>query len=66
MSMYDDAKAVAKYLRSEADFNRSWANGRRGNVSTLAYKTERLRIAAERDRWAGAIEDLMQLASLRV
>lgn len=59
---YDDAAAVIDYLRKEADFNRSWADGRRGNVSTLAYKEERLRIAAERDRWASSIEDVVQLA----
>lgn len=61
----DDAKAVIKYLRDEADFNRAWTDGRRGNVSTLAYTEERLRIAAERDRWATSIEDLVKMASVR-
>ena len=61
----DDAKAVIEYLQAEADFNRSWTDGRRGNVSTLAYKEERLRIAAERDRWATSIGDLLKLASVR-
>lgn len=62
----DDAKQAIAYLRKEADFNRSWVDGRRGNVSMpIEYQEARLRAAADRIRWAEAIETLMQLASVR-
>lgn len=53
------AEAVA-YLRAEADFNRSWADGRRGADRNLsdAYKARRLELAKEREHWANAIEAL--------
>lgn len=54
------ALEAAAYLRAEADFNPSWADGRRGadrNFSE-AYKARRLELALERERWADAIEAL--------
>lgn len=30
---YDDAAECIRHLRSEADFNRSWTDGRRGIVT---------------------------------
>lgn len=53
------AQAVA-YLRTEADFNRSWADGRRGADRNFpeAYKARRRELAEERERWADAIERL--------
>lgn len=46
-----------KYLRDEADFNRSWVDGRRGAdlPRTEEYTARRLEIAQQRDNWANAI-----------
>ena len=53
------ALAAAAYLREEADFNRSWADGRRGQpLDTPAYKARRIEAAEEREAWAEAIESL--------
>jgi len=48
---------AGKYLRDEADFNRSWTDGRRGaDVShTEEYTARRLEVARQRDEWADAI-----------
>ena len=50
-------EAVA-YLREEADFNRSFTDGRRGAPFTSSdqYKARHLELASERDAWASAIE----------
>ena len=58
---YDDAAECIRYLRDEADCNRSWADGCRNNAE-VEYKIARLRVAADRDRWATAIEDIMRIA----
>jgi hypothetical protein len=49
---------VAAYLREEADFNRSWTDGRRESTesSNPVYVARRLEIATERDEWADAID----------
>lgn len=60
-TMIDDALAAAAYLRLEADFNRSWTDGRRGQpLDTPAYKARRIEAAEERERWAAAIESLVR------
>ena len=57
------ALAAAAYLREEADFNRSWTDGRRGAdmLTNPVYLARRLEIAAERDAWAEAIEGLTMI-----
>ena len=64
MSVIAQARAAAAYLRAEADFNRSWTDGRRGAhwKSTPEYVNRRLEIAQERDAWAAAIEALVSRA----
>ena len=66
MTMFSDASAAAQYLRDEADFNRSWTDGRRGESRDLTTAEGRLQLAAERDRWAQAIEDLARMAKAAV
>ena len=48
---------VEEYLRDEADFNRSWTDGRRGADMnpTEQYTARRLEVARQRDEWADAI-----------
>ncbi|WP_454919260.1 Lar family restriction alleviation protein [Xanthobacter sediminis] len=55
------ALAAAAYIRHEADFNRSWTDGRRGDPSTktAGYIARRIALAEERERWAAAIETLV-------
>lgn len=55
------ALEAASYLRDEADFNRSWTDGRRGDERTLTsqYIAHRLDIAKQREAWAHAIELLI-------
>jgi broad specificity phosphatase PhoE len=55
------ATEAAAYLREEADFNRSWTDGRRRAHATdeAGYVARRLELAEERDRWAAAIEALV-------
>ena len=64
MSVIAQARAAAAYLRAEADFNRSWTDGRRGAQwkSTPEYVARRLEVAQERDAWAAAIDALASLA----
>ena len=54
-------KAAIASIREEADFNRSWTDGRRGAVYSKngSYIKRRLVLAAERDGWADAIERLL-------
>lgn len=58
-----DSLKVVNYLREEADFNRSWIDGRRGvgepRCETKGYIDRRIELAEERDRWADAIEQLV-------
>ena len=63
--MDEDIKAkameAARYLREEADFNRSWTDGRRGSPPPSprsGYATRRIELAEERESWALAIERL--------
>lgn len=58
-------RAAAAYLREEADFNRSWVDGRRNarGTDTDGYVARRLELAAERDAWAEAIEEAANRAS---
>ncbi len=61
------ALEAAAYLRDEADFNRSWTDGRRGAPfgATPEYFSRRLEIAEERERWAAAIEALAAERTLK-
>lgn len=58
-------RTAAAYLREEADFNRSWTDGRRNARAsdTDGYVARRLELAAERDAWADAIEEAANRAS---
>jgi hypothetical protein len=61
MSAADLAREATKYLREEADFNRSWTDGRRGSSSSNpGYIARRLEIAEQRDGWADAIQGLIE------
>lgn len=53
------AAQAAKYLRAEADFNRSWIDGRRRPSNNSGYDARRKELADERDAWADAIEHLI-------
>ena len=56
----DLAEAAAEF-RQEADFNRSWTDGRRNMTgASEGYIQRRLEIAAERDRWADAIQKAIE------
>lgn len=48
--------ALAAYIAEEADFNRSWTDGRRGSLWKVdpGYVTRRIELAEERERWAEA------------
>jgi hypothetical protein len=61
----DLAKEAASYLREEADFNRSWTDGRRGAPFTAlaGYIARRLEVAEEREQWAAAIDCLASAGS---
>ena len=52
-------EAIA-HLREEADFNRSWTDGRRGHPFTAneGYVARRLELANQAESWAAAIETL--------
>jgi hypothetical protein len=52
--------ALVAHLREEADFNRSWTDGRRGAAPSPAYVARRLELATERDRWADAVRALIE------
>lgn len=60
------AKEAINHLRSDADFNRSWVDGRKqfdpnGNqVNDIdGYEKTRKEVADQRDSWADAIEKLI-------
>lgn len=47
---------IEQYLIDEADFNRSWVDGRRGDPNVPeAYKRRRIELAEERERWAAHV-----------
>jgi len=51
--------SLVAYLREEADFNRSWTDGRRGDlVPGEEYAKRRLELAQRADDWADAVERL--------
>ena len=56
---------VEAYIREEADFNRSWTDGRRHSPGTTdGYIARRLELAAEREAWADAIaEAILRLST---
>lgn len=61
MNAKETAAKAAAYLREEADYNRSWVDGRRGVVCDGEYAARRLALAEERDAWAKAIEKLIEV-----
>lgn len=54
------ANEAASYLMNEADFNRSWTDGRRGadRPKTAEYIARRIELAEQREAWATAIRTL--------
>ncbi|GAA5231796.1 hypothetical protein FOZ76_14640 [Verticiella sediminum] len=57
-----DLRALVAYLRAEADFNRSWTDGRRGGDPTdqsPEYIARRLELAGRADGWADAVAVLI-------
>lgn len=58
------AAEASAYFREEADFNRSWTDGRRSAApfreggDSDGYKARRIELALERERWADAIDAL--------
>jgi hypothetical protein len=55
------SQSAANYLREEADFNRSWCDGRRGTrFDSPERRARRLELAVEREAWANAIEALIK------
>lgn len=57
-------RALVAYLREEADFNRSWTDGRRGGPANPRdeYVNRRLELAARSDGWADQVEALLVAA----
>lgn len=57
------AREAVRFLLDEADFNRSWIDGRRGRIDPSEdiprYVARRIEIAEERERWAAAIDALI-------
>lgn len=51
---------LEKYLLDEADYNRSWADGRRGGDRDFSdvYKARRIELAEQRERWAAQLRAL--------
>lgn len=60
VSRLDD---VEKYLREEADFNRSWTDGRRGanRANSEQYIAARITAANIRDEWADATAEAKKI-----
>jgi len=56
----DPLSRLVTYLREEADFNRSWTDGRRKRPGSdeEGYKARRIELAEEREAWAAEIERL--------
>lgn len=63
--LHKGALEAAAYLREEADFNRSWTDGRRRFSESPGYIARRLELAEQREAWAMAIEALVKRDSLR-
>lgn len=55
------ANTASGYLREEADFNRSWVDGRRSHGNHLSKYSiaRRIALAEQREEWAGAIDALI-------
>lgn len=54
---------LVKHLLDEADFNRSWTDGRRSPGANVAsvYTERRIEAAEEREEWARLVEELRRL-----
>ena len=54
---------MEKYLREEADFNRSWTDGRRGAnmANSEQYIAARITAANIRDEWADATAEAKKI-----
>jgi len=63
----NNLRELVAYLRDEADFNRSWVDGRRGADRNFpdAYKRRRIELAEERERWAEGVIALLDAAQER-
>lgn len=58
-----DLSGLVEYLRAEADFNRSWTDGRRGSpASSEGYSARRLELAQRSDGWADDVARLIKIA----
>ena len=57
----DGLPALVEYLRQEADFNRSWTDGRRGSADGQSpeYITRRQVLATRADVWADTVAAMM-------
>jgi hypothetical protein len=53
---------AAAHLRQDGDYQRSWIDGRRGDASAYSesYNKSRQDAAAQRDRWADAIQKAIE------
>jgi hypothetical protein len=64
MSDINTAREAAAYLREEADFNRSWTDGRRGGCwrHNPGYVARRIELAEQAERLADAVDALADRA----
>jgi len=55
------AKELVAYIREEADWNRSWTDGRHPEIKTFdeGMLARRLELAHQRDQWAEAVDVLI-------
>lgn len=59
------AKELVAYIREEADYNRSWTDGRHPEIATSPDQVaRRLELAQQRDQWANAVDALISGADL--
>ena len=59
--MSENLNRLVKHLLDEADFNRSWTDGRRNPGHTSAvYAARRIEVAEEREQWAREVDGLMR------
>jgi hypothetical protein len=57
-------EALMRYLSEEADFNRSWTDGRRDpGVHSESYNARRIELAEERERWVRDLDYLCARAA---
>ena len=59
--MSERLQQLITYLRAEADFNRSWTDGRRGVpfANDETYKQRRIELSVEREQWAAEVEKML-------